>query len=113
MGQMLTPSTVRQMLLLSAIAVYKESPVTSARAVGLRLLLLSCAGAAVFGCTSSVWLAMDTLLARANGSADPWPTAIMSSVAWVTASVGSLPVTRHCCSCEVWTRASETMAAGS
>ena len=71
---------VRQMLPLSAIAVYKEPPVISARAVGLRLLLLSCAGT-VLGCTSSVWLIMDTLLARVDGSAGSWPTAIMSSVA--------------------------------
>ena len=105
--------TVGQMLLLSAIGVEKEPPVTSARAVGLRLLLLSCAGMVVFGCTSGVWLAIDTVLARASGSAGPWSTAIMSSFAWMTASVGSLPVAKHCCSCEARTRASETMVAGS
>ena len=34
---------------------------------------------------------------------------MMSSVAWMVASVGSLPVTRHGCSCDALTRASETM----
>ena len=91
-------SRVGQVLSLLAIAVYKEPPVVSAHAVGFRLLLLSiCAGAAVLGCTSSVWLNVDTLSARVVESAGPWPTAMMSSVAWMVASVGSLPVTRHCC----------------
>ena len=78
-----------QMLPLSAIAVCKEPPVISAHTVGFRLLLLSCADAAVLGCTSSVWLTMNTLLARVDGSAGPWPTVIMSSVAWMMTSVGS------------------------
>ena len=61
MGQMLPPL---------AIAVYKEPSVVSAQAVGFRLLLLSiCAGKAVLGCTSSVWLIVDTLSARVVESA--------------------------------------------
>ena len=44
-------STVGPVLLLSAFAVYKEPYVTSARAVGLKLLLLSCAGTVEFSCT--------------------------------------------------------------
>ena len=106
-------STVGPVLLLSAFVVYKEPYVTSARAVGLKLLLLSCAGTVEFSCTSGVWLTIDTALARESGSAGPWPTAIRSSVAWMTASVDSLPLARHYCSCEARTRASGLMAAGS
>ena len=92
-------SRVGQVLPLVAIAMYKEPPVVSAQhAVGFRLLLLYvCAGTAVLGCTSIVWLTVDTLSATAVEYASPWPTARMSSVAWMVAFVGFLPVTRHCC----------------
>ena len=60
------------MLPLLAIAVYKEPSVVPAHAVGFRLLLLSCADTAVPGCTSSVWLTVDTLSARVVEPAGPW-----------------------------------------
>ena len=51
-----------QIVPLLAIAVYKE-PVVPASAVGARLFLLMSifAGTAVLGCTSNLWLTVDTL----------------------------------------------------
>ena len=107
-------SRVGQMLPLLAIPVYKEPPVVSAHAVGVRLLLLSiCAGTAVLGCASSVWLTVDTWSARVVESSGPWPKVMRPRVAWIVASAGSLPVTKHCCSWDALTRASETIVVGS
>ena len=58
-------------LLSGATVLYKASAVTSARAVVLILLLLSCAGKVTFVCTSGIWLTTDTLSARATGSDGP------------------------------------------
>ena len=94
------------MLPLLAIAVYKEPPVVSARFVGLRLFLLLSiwADTVVLGCTSSVWLTVDTLSARVVEPAGPWPKYMRSRVAWMVASAGSLPVTKHCCNWDALTR---------
>ena len=106
-------STLGQVLLSSAIVVCNKSAVTSACTVVLILLLLSRAGTVAFPCTSGVWLTIDTFSARASGSTGPWPTQIRSNAAWMTASVGSITVARHCCNYEARMRASEFMAAGS
>ena len=70
------------MLPLLAIAVYEE-PAVAVSAVGARLLLLLsiCADIAVFGCTSSVWLTVDTLSARVVEPDDPGPKVMRSRVA--------------------------------
>ena len=62
------------MLPLLALAVYEE-PAVLVSAVGVRFLLpLSiCAGTAVLGCISSVWLTVDTLSARVVESTGRWP----------------------------------------
>ena len=56
---------MRLVLLSGATVLYKESAVTSARAVVL-ILLLSCAGKVAIPCTSGIWLTIDTLSARAS-----------------------------------------------
>ena len=81
---------------LLAIAVYKE-PAVPASAVGVRsLLLLSiCAGTATLGCTSNVWLTVDTLSARVVEPDGSWSREMRSSVAWMAVSAGSFPVAKH------------------
>ena len=71
------------LLLLLAIAVYKEPPVVSAQAVGVRpfLLLSTCAGTAVLGYTSNVWLTVDTLSVRVVATDGPWSKEMRSRVA--------------------------------
>ena len=57
---------------MSGVTVlYKEFAVTSAHAVVLILLLLSCAGKVAFLRTSGIWLTIATLSARATGSDGP------------------------------------------
>ena len=103
------------MLLLLAIAVCKEPRVLSAQAVGVRPLpLLSiCAGTAVLGCISNVWLTVDTLLARVVATDGPWSKEMRSRVAWGVVSAGSLAVAKYCWSWDALTRVNETIVAGS
>ena len=91
-------SRVGEMLPLLAIAVYKEPVVSaSSSAVGVRpLLLLSiCAGTAVLGCTSNVWLIVDILSARVVEPDGPRPREIGSRVAgwWSLRVTSPLPST--------------------
>ena len=99
--------------LLALLAVYEE-PAVLVSVVGVRILLpLSiCAGTAVLGCISSVWLTVDTLSARVVEPAGPWPKEMRSRVAWMVASAGSLPVTKHCCNWDALMRANETIVTG-
>ena len=102
------------MLPLLAIAVYEVSAIpASAVGVGLLLLLSICAGTAVLGCTSNVWLTADTLSARVVEPVSPWLKEMRSRVAWMVPSDVSLPVTSHCCSWNALTQAIEIRVAGS
>ena len=79
-----------QMLPLLAMAVYIKSPVASASAAGMPLLpLFICAGTAVLGCTSSVWLPVDTFSARVVEPDGPWPREMRSTVARMVVSAAS------------------------
>ena len=68
------------------IAWYNGFAVTSAHAVVLIVLLLSCASKVAFVCTSGIWLTIDTLSERAAGSDGPLHKAIRSSAAWMIVS---------------------------
>ena len=104
-----------QFVPLLALAIYKEPAVSASSAVGIRpLLLLSiCAGTAILGCTSNVWLTVDTLSVKVVESDGPWPREMRSGVAWMVVAAGSFPVAENCWSWDALTRTNEIMVTGS
>ena len=100
---------------LLAIVVYREPPVVSVSAVGVRSLLplAICAGTVELGCTSNVWLTVDTLSARVVEPDGSWPREMKASVTWMVVSAGFFPVAKHRWSWDALTRAIEIKVAGS